>query len=1248
MCPNNEMRHHEIVKESVLGRSKVGALAIMIVACLPVHAQFNPTYDWKSDAPGTDFLDPNNWAPGLFAPPGNKVPSTGDIGKIANGGVATLSGGSHQISLIEIGSLGSGQLSLLNGAVLEVLSPGATTFGRLLLGVGSAGDGSLQVSGASRLTTGRGVIVGSGGTAEVSVDDGGRLEVGGELVIGGNASNHTGAVGTFNVGSGEGDGLGGEVAASSIKFGYGRSIINFNHGNTDGINISSDISMIDATVGVSEVNHLSQGLTRLSGNTINLRGDTMISAGTLVFGGANMSLDGDVSVEGGGLALGMSDEGNRAARILDISGNLLLTSESTLQLGMGAVSDGSDPDAVGSGDLIRVGGTLLLDGAITIFDIGGEGGGPGFGVGRYELITYGVLHDDSRIGSVNLDLAGGLNGSLTVDNTDTGGRIILTIDAGLGSLAFWALTDGDWGSSAWSATENLAEPWVDWADGTGAVFRGPDGGNVTISHADGVLISSLAIETNGYVIRGDEGGGSLRFAPSDPEGPALVRFNVNDGIHGHIAAAVEEDTAGLRFFKDGTGILVLSSDDNHWTGGTTVNSGRLVIGSGGTSGALPGDVRLFGTLAFDRADEYVFAGQITEGGGTLRQIGDGTLVLTNANANRTGQTVIESGTLELRGNGGIGSGAVTIQSGATLAFSREGDWTFGSASTNAISGNGTLDQRGGGVLTLASNLENFSGQLLATSGRIDLGADAVFGGSVMVDDQMTVNGRVTGAVTVRSGGTLGGSGSVGGLTVASGGTVAPGNSIGTLTVTGPVSFAAGSTYAVEADNSGAADRINATGNLTLSGGTVAVMATPNDSANWQPFTAYQILTFGGSRTGTFDEVTTDLAFLDPRLEYVPGAVVLHLDRNNVQFASVALTPNQRQAAAALEALGLGHTVAGPVVPLYDEVLSGTGDDAIVAFDAVSGELHASMAGMILDDSRLVRDALLGRAAAHAGRSASTQVWARALSHSGQSEGDGVSKFERNANGLLVGADHVLGEGQYGFGWSAGHHRNGEAKAKALNSEGEVKSTHIGAYLGTRAEGLGMRAGLSHSWHEVDTARTVAFSGFNEYVVADYKARSMQLFAEADYEIELGEQVVAPFINLAWARVNVERWMEADFLSPIGSTAGLRAGSQKHNATFATLGARSDLALGDRFELQGMLGYRRTLSGDEPKLRLGFVDGNQAFTVQGVPLARDAFVADIGLALRIGQNMRIGAAYNGLIGSDARDHSVEARISIALQ
>ncbi len=70
----------------------------------------------------------------------------------------------------------------------------------------------------------------------------------------------------------------------------------------------------------------------------------------------------------------------------------------------------------------------------------------------------------------------------------------------------------------------------------------------------------------------------------------------------------------------------------------------------------------------------------------------------------------------------------------------------------------------------------------------------IFGATTVSAGKLVVNGSLANsAVDVQSGGTLGGSGTLGELTIGNGGTVAPGNSIGTLNVAGNWTLGSGAT-----------------------------------------------------------------------------------------------------------------------------------------------------------------------------------------------------------------------------------------------------------------------------------------------------------------------------------------------------------------------------------------------------------------------------------------------------------------------
>lgn len=123
--------------------------------------------------------------------------------------------------------------------------------------------------------------------------------------------------------------------------------------------------------------------------------------------------------------------------------------------------------------------------------------------------------------------------------------------------------------------------------------------------------------------------------------------------------------------KTGAGKWILTGN-NTYTGKTNINSGTLVIGNGGSTGNLPGDVT-FGTtadktLAFNRSDNYVYGGNITgsvAAKGVVGQIGTGTLTLAGNNT-YSGGTKVTTGTVVVSHGNALGVGDVAVYDGGNL------------------------------------------------------------------------------------------------------------------------------------------------------------------------------------------------------------------------------------------------------------------------------------------------------------------------------------------------------------------------------------------------------------------------------------------------------------------------------------------------------------------------------------------------------------------------------------------------------
>src|SRR5262245_53079706 len=382
----------------------------------------------------------------------------------------------------------------------------------------------------------------------------------------------------------------------------------------------------------------------------------------------------------------------------------------------------------------------------------------------------------------------------------------------------------------------------------------------------------------------------------------------------------------------------------------TISSAFSIMGIDNSSAFAPSFIlNNGGVLSFeiDNGTNLAFAGTISGSGGLVKE-GEGTLTLSGNNS-YTGGTLVNEGTLAVGSSAALGTGILRLADDTTLQAAA--NWL---TLTNAIQllGDATVDTQSN-TLTLAGSISGTGGLEKIGSGTLILTGVSTYTGDTEVNEGvLRVDGSLVSAVSVNAGGTLMGTGTIGGLEVGSGGIVAPGGPswIGTLRVAGDVSFDEGSIYRVKTNAAGQSDKIIATGAASIDGGTVQVLA---QRGNYARQTRYTILTAGGGVDGEFDNVTSNLAFLTPFLSYDPNNVFLTLVRNDITFASVAQTPNQRAVAAALDQ-------SAPLKPLVQAVANLTVAGARQAFDALSGEVHGSVQTTMMDDSRYMRQAVLGR------------------------------------------------------------------------------------------------------------------------------------------------------------------------------------------------------------------------------------------------------------------------------------------------
>ena len=552
---------------------------------------------------------------------------------------------------------------------------------------------------------------------------------------------------------------------------------------------------------------------------------------------------------------------------------------------------------------------------------------------------------------------------------------------------------------------------------------------------------------------------------------------------------------------------------------------------------------------------------------------------------------------------GTGGGLDIASAGNTVTLAR------------TVSGSGALTKAGLGELNLTGT-NTYTGETLITAGLL------------------SVNGSIAGSslTTILDGGTLGGIGTVGDLRVASGGTLAPGNSIGTLHVDGDVTFEDGSTYRIEVDEYGEADRLAATGMITIDGAALYFMPS---TGNYLPYTEYEILAATGGITGSFSSIGSSAAFLLPHLTYGDHGVSMLLTRNDVFFSEIATTRNAQAVAWAVEERAAGNAV-------YDGIVTLDAASADAGFRQLSGELYPSIAGAFAEDSRFARDVVTDRMARlpSAGfEKAEWQSWIQAYGNWGRSEADGIADLTRNSGGLLFGFDTLAGESTR-LGFMAGYGAT-SFSSSGYSASADANSFIVGVYGATALDRLRLTYGSNLAIGKVDTSRNVAFGGFSDQLSADVDVNTAQIFGEAAYAFQLPGGTIEPFAGLAHVHVRSGGFTEQ------GGAAALSGDAARYDATFVSFGLRAttEIMLGATpMRLNAEAGWRHAFT-EQPETSMAFA-GGMPFSVEGTPVNLDTAFLKAGVQFDLQQNATASLDYSGGISADGSNHGLNASLKLA--
>ena len=652
----------------------------------------------------------------------------------------------------------TGTTVVLDGKTLTVDTTRSTTFGGTLDGLAVAGlvkqgSGTLTLTGNSHTY---------GGTTQIL---GGTLALSGDGSIAQSSGVQLDGTGTF------------DISASTID-----QTVKELSGGVDGrvvlgirtLSAGTASNTIFAGVISGDGGFTKQGTGRLTLEGASVyTGTTTITAGTLALaGGGSLSDSNGVSVASGATFDVSGVTSATAIRTLAGEGAVVLGTKE-LQITQAAGEFAGSIAGSGSGTALSVlGGTLTLTGASTYTGNTSVG-----------FLSTLVLKDGGSIAStarVVLDAAGTFDISQTTSGATVGG-----LDGGgLVSLGGRDLTISGSGGSFGGIIQGsgglrLATGAQQRLNG-GATY----GGGTTIEAGATLFLEGTSYITVSSGVNLAGTGATLDISGSTGSGPQTIRdlqsaFSGSRVVLGANSLSVisfndTTFTGGIvgdgGLIKNGEANLTLTGTSSY-RGGTTINSGALVVSSDAGLGDASGGIALKGgtlrlgasfNLAVTRAITLDVVGtidtngfdtvmsQTINGSGQFAKVGAGTLTLAGANT-YVGDTFIQGGTVAITSDASFGatSGGLYLYD-STLRFLASFDLAAGrqislggagaAIDTNgfdttiaqAITGAVTLTKIGAGVLTLSGDNGQrdtaFRGGVIAVSRDANLGA--MFGGLI--------------------------------------------------------------------------------------------------------------------------------------------------------------------------------------------------------------------------------------------------------------------------------------------------------------------------------------------------------------------------------------------------------------------------------------------------------------------------------------------------------------------------------------
>jgi outer membrane autotransporter protein len=253
------------------------------------------------------------------------------------------------------------------------------------------------------------------------------------------------------------------------------------------------------------------------------------------------------------------------------------------------------------------------------------------------------------------------------------------------------------------------------------------------------------------------------------------------------------------------------------------------------------------------------------------------------------------------------------------------------------------------------------------------------------------------------------------------------------------------------------------------------------------------------------------------------------------------------------------------------------------------------------------------------------AWAEGFGNAAtQGAREGANGFYAQGGGATFGLDkEIVKNVRVGAAFSFANSTVDE-KGAATGNRTDIKSYQGTLYGAYNAQPWYVDGEFSFGFHNFDTLRRVAFTGFSDVATADHMGQHVGFNTEAGYPIPLAGLTLTPTFGLAYTHLHQDSYTERS-----ANGAALAVGEVTTDSFKSTLGgrvAKDFTGSGYRLTPEAKAAWVHEYITDATNATFSYATGGTTFTNSFAKPASDGALLGAGLTLKTDSDISVSAAY----------------------